>query len=167
MAAWVARHHPSHFNICSRPIKENTESYAFLARKKSLYHSHPPCTKLCAWMRSQYPGTSRQSGLISGCVFEVWPAPGARESLPKGEGLRPPHFGRLSQAPGAGKTSNMHPQKSGQTAFRYPEYCDRFGCRLSPQFWEATLGRVLRTGRGDRTGYRVLPFLWCFVFCFV
>ncbi len=27
----------------------------------------------------------------------------------------------LSRAPGAGQTSTMHPNKSGQTAFRYPE----------------------------------------------
>ena len=27
-----------------------------------------------------------------GGIFEVWPAPGARESLPKGGGRSPPHF---------------------------------------------------------------------------
>ena len=32
-------------------------------------------------------------------VFEVWPAPGAREGLRKCGGLRPPHFRRLSRAP--------------------------------------------------------------------
>ncbi len=29
---------------------------------------------------------------FSGCLFEVWPAPGAREGPQKCEGLRPPHF---------------------------------------------------------------------------
>ncbi len=56
---------------------------------------------------------------LFGCVFEVWPAPGARESPQKCGGLRPPHFGRPSRAPGAGQTLKTHPNKSGQTAFKY------------------------------------------------
>ena len=36
---------------------------------------------------------------LFGCVFEVWPAPGAREGLRKCGGLRPPQFRRLSRAP--------------------------------------------------------------------
>ncbi len=55
-----------------------------------------------------------------GCVFEVWPAPGARASRQKCGVRGPPQFARLSRAPGAGQTSKMHPSKSGQTAFKYP-----------------------------------------------
>ncbi len=55
-------------------------------------------------------------GFVWRCVFEVWPAPGAREGLQKCGGQSPPHLKRLSRAPGA----RMHPKKSGQSAFRYP-----------------------------------------------
>ncbi len=47
---------------------------------------------------------------LFGCIFEVWPAPGAQESPQEGGGLRPPHFARLSGAPGAGRTSKTHPK---------------------------------------------------------
>jgi hypothetical protein len=44
-----------------------------------------------------------------GCVFEVWPPPGAREGFQKCGGRRPPpHFARLSQG-SRGQTSKMHP----------------------------------------------------------
>jgi hypothetical protein len=36
-----------------------------------------------------------------GCVFGVWPAPEAREGSQKCGGRSPPHFGRVSRAPGA------------------------------------------------------------------
>ncbi len=46
-------------------------------------------------------GTWRLSGgVFGGCVFEVWPAPGARESLQKCGGLRPPTFLRAFAFPG-------------------------------------------------------------------
>ena len=45
-----------------------------------------------------------------GCISEVWPAPGAREGLQKGGGLRPPHFWGFSRALGAGQTSKTHPK---------------------------------------------------------
>jgi hypothetical protein len=58
---------------------------------------------------------------LLGCIFEVWPAPGARESPQKGAELRPPTFGRRSPSPGAGQTPKAHFKKSCHTAFRYPE----------------------------------------------
>ncbi len=36
-------------------------------------------------------------------------------------GAKPPTCLRAFPGPGAGQTSKMHPHKSGQTAFRYPE----------------------------------------------
>jgi hypothetical protein len=55
-----------------------------------------------------------------GCVFEVCPASGARESLRKCGGLRPPHFRRLSRVPGAGQTSKMHPQRIRPDCLQVP-----------------------------------------------
>ena len=40
-------------------------------------------------------------------ILGVWAAPGAPETLPKGGGLRPPPFGRVSGALGAAQTPNM------------------------------------------------------------
>ena len=40
-------------------------------------------------------------------ILGVWAAPGAPETLPKGGGLRPPPFGRVSGAPGAAQTPKM------------------------------------------------------------
>ena len=37
-------------------------------------------------------------------ILGVWVAPGARETIPLGGGLRPPPFGRVSMAPGAAQT---------------------------------------------------------------
>ncbi len=39
----------------------------------------------------------------------------------KNVGGEVPHILRVSRAPGAGQTSKRHTNKSGQTAFRYPE----------------------------------------------
>jgi hypothetical protein len=39
--------------------------------------------------------------------LEVWEAPGAPETLPKGGGLRPPPFARVSGGPGAAQTPKM------------------------------------------------------------
>ncbi len=46
-----------------------------------------------------------------GCVFEVWPAPGAREGLPKYGGRSPPHFCRPSRGPGAAQNFKNAPHK--------------------------------------------------------
>ena len=40
-------------------------------------------------------------------ILGVWAAPGARETIPKGGGLGPPPFGRVSRAPGAAQTNKM------------------------------------------------------------
>ncbi len=40
-------------------------------------------------------------------ILGVWAAPGASETLPKGVGLRPPPFARVSGAPGAAQTPKM------------------------------------------------------------
>ncbi len=45
-------------------------------------------------------------------ILGVWAAPGARETLPKGGGLRPPPFGRVSGAPGFIQTPKMADFKS-------------------------------------------------------
>ncbi len=58
--------------------------------------------------------------IFGGCVFEVWPAPGARESLQEGWGLRPHILQGLPGPPGQARPQKGTPQKSGQTAFRYP-----------------------------------------------
>ncbi len=73
-----------------------------------------PCSK------ENYVPEGSLAGFLE-CVFEVWPAPGAREGPQKCGERSPPHIGRPSRASGAGQTLKTHPQKSGQTAFRYPE----------------------------------------------
>ncbi len=40
-------------------------------------------------------------------ILGVWAAPGARETIPLGGGLRPPPFARVSGAPGAAQTPKM------------------------------------------------------------
>ncbi len=66
-----------------------------------------------------------------GYLKAVWPdfcwvhfrglaGPGGPGKPSKMCGASPSHFARLSRAPGAGQTSKTHPQKSGQTAFRFP-----------------------------------------------
>ncbi len=40
-------------------------------------------------------------------ILGVWAAPGAPETLPKGGGLRPPPFARVSRGPGAAQTPKM------------------------------------------------------------
>ncbi len=40
-------------------------------------------------------------------MLGAWPARRARETLPKGGGLRPPPFKRVSRAPGAGQTPKI------------------------------------------------------------
>ena len=42
-----------------------------------------------------------------GCVFVVWPAPGARETLPKGGGRSHPCFLIVSRSPGADQTTKI------------------------------------------------------------
>jgi hypothetical protein len=55
----------------------------------------------------------------------------------------PPHFGRFSRAPGTGQTSKTHPNKSGQTAFKYP--ATRLLSRMSrPWEWGPARGRISR-----------------------
>ncbi len=51
-----------------------------------------------------------------GCVFEVRPAPWARESLQKCWGRRPPHFGRFFRAPGAGQTAKTYRPETSVSA---------------------------------------------------
>ena len=58
-----------------------------------------------------------------GCVFEVWPAPGARESLQKGGGLRPQTFLKAFPGPRGRPDLKNAPNKSGQTVSRYPTFC--------------------------------------------
>ncbi len=62
-------------------------------------------------------GTGRQpSPVFWRCILEVWPAPGARESLQKGGGggAKPSHFLTFSRAPGAGQTSKTHPKNQAR-----------------------------------------------------
>ncbi len=78
-----------------------------------------------------------------GFVFEVWPAPRSPESLQNGGVRSPPPFGRPPRASGAGQTSKRHPQKHGQTAFRYPAPGSRhgtantFSLALNPQWFKS------------------------------
>ncbi len=51
--------------------------------------------------------TKTLPGAGSGSIFGVWPAPGAREILPKGGEFRPPRFKRVSRVPGAGQTTKI------------------------------------------------------------
>ncbi len=57
---------------------------------------------------------------FSGCVFEVWPAPGARESLKKVGGFAPHIFEGHPGPPWPARLQKCTPQKYDQTAFRYP-----------------------------------------------
>ena len=68
---------------------------------------------LAGYLKAIWPG-------LVGCVFEVCPAPGGPGSPSKRWGAKPPTFLKAPRAPGAGQTSTMHPNKSGQTASRYP-----------------------------------------------
>jgi hypothetical protein len=54
------------------------------------------------YLKAVWPG-------FFGCVFQVSPAPGAREGLQNCGVRSPPYFARLSRAPGAGQTSKSHP----------------------------------------------------------
>ncbi len=77
-----------------------------------------------------------------GCVFEVCPAPGARETLQKCGGRRPPHFRGLSQVPEAGQTSKMQPRNSARrpsgTQFGLGIW-GRHHLRHKPTFWGGNL----------------------------
>ena len=55
-----------------------------------------------------------------GSVFGVWAAPGGFKTIQKCGGLRPPHFWMILKPPEAAQTPKTDPNKSGQTAFRYP-----------------------------------------------
>ncbi len=57
---------------------------------------------------------------FGGDIFEVWPAPGCPGKPSKMWGASLPIFLKAFRAPGAGQMSKTHPNKSGQTAFRYP-----------------------------------------------
>ncbi len=63
------------------------------------------CVRFAGYLKAVWPD-------LFGFVFEVWPAPGARQGLQKCGGPRPPHFGRPSRAPWAGQTSKTHPQQN-------------------------------------------------------
>ena len=67
-------------------------------------------------------GTYRTSGrMLWGCVFEVWPAPGAREGLQKGGARSPPHLFMAFPGPRGWPDLKKEPHKSGLTAFKYRE----------------------------------------------
>ncbi len=75
-------------------------------------------------------------------VFEVWPAPGARESSQKCGVLRPPTFLKTFPGPRGRPDLKNAPQKSGQTAVKYPEGSDM----------EATCGDP-EAGWGAQSGF--------------
>jgi hypothetical protein len=56
-----------------------------------------------------------------GCIYKVWPAPGAREGLPNVGGFGHHISEGFPGPPGPGQTSKRHPQKPGQIAVRYPD----------------------------------------------
>ena len=65
----------------SRPLQQleadqkDTEGYVFLELEKNWYHSHPPCTKLCACMRSQYErhfATPDHDNEVLGPIDDIW-----------------------------------------------------------------------------------------------
>ncbi len=53
---------------------------------------------------------------------------GPGKAFQKVEGVAPHIFEGLPGVPGAGKTSERHPQNSGQSAFKYPDQ----GCGYAP-----------------------------------
>ncbi len=55
-----------------------------------------------------------------GCIFEVWLAPGARESLQK-YGAKTPTFCKAFPGPRGRPDLKHASKKSSQTAFRYPD----------------------------------------------
>ncbi len=72
------------------------------------------CTCLAGYLKAIWPG-------FLGCIFEVWQAPGARESLNKNVGGEAPHILKAFPGPRGRPDLKNAPQKSGQTAFRYPD----------------------------------------------
>ncbi len=80
-----------------------------------------------------------------GSVFEVWPAPEAQESLQVCGVAKPPTFLKAFPGPRGQPDLKYAPQKSGQTAFRYPGSAEprdnNFGNR-TPSLCR-TYGRVL------------------------
>jgi hypothetical protein len=61
------------------------------------------------------------AGFLLGAFLRSRRPRGPPKGLQKCGGRSPPHFYRPSRAPGAGETSKMHPNTSGQIAFRYPD----------------------------------------------
>ncbi len=101
-----------------RALQETTE-----APSSSRLSKTPYGPKTLVWV------PEGQSGRIfSGCMFEVWPAPGARESLPKCGGRSPPYFGGPSWAPGAGQDLKNAPNKIRPDCLQAPSGGTRNPC---------------------------------------
>ena len=84
----------------------------------------PPPPLLPGYLKAVWPE-------LFGSVFGVWAAPGGFESIQKCGGRSPPPFWMVSKPPGAAQTPKTDPNKSGQTAFRYPEAAGAPWCVLS------------------------------------
>ena len=88
----------------------------FRSLSKSKLYSKPPSNHI-----------NRSAGFLRavcldfiGCLFEVWPAPGARECPQKGGGLRPRIFESIPEPQRPARPRKCTPTKSGQTASRHP-----------------------------------------------
>ncbi len=69
-------------------------------------------------------GTRRQSG----CIFEVWPAPRARESPKKCGGLRPPRFESFPGPPGPARAQKRTPKQIRADCLQVPSRVSRGKC---------------------------------------
>jgi hypothetical protein len=85
-------------------------------------HDNSGCRLCSGYLKAVWPD------FLGAFLRSGWPR-GPGKALKKVGGFAPHISEGPSRVPGAGQTSKMHPQKPGQTAFRYP------GVRsLSPKF---------------------------------